>query len=115
MLANAKLPYVIHLLCPAPRNEVLGAFLPKTLNECPDSRGVGLLPCVVDAPYVLLIGNGAVGPSMKDDWIHYKNITLTVMYVNPPELYRSRIWKVEQWLRSGRWVGPRTWRGDWAK
>lgn len=81
MLAGAKLPYVIHLLCPSPRNETLRAFLPETLNECPYPRGVGLLPCVIDVPYVLLIGNGAVGPPMEYHWVHCMNITLTVMYV----------------------------------
>ncbi len=65
VLAGAKLPYVIHLLCPSSRNEKLRAFLPEPLNKCPDSRGLGFLPCVIDAPYILLIGNGAAGPPMK--------------------------------------------------
>lgn len=88
VLAGAKLPYVIHLLCPSPRNETLGAFLPEALNKCPDSRGLGLLACVIDAPYVLLIGNGAVGPPMEYYWVHCMTITLTVMYVNQPGLAR---------------------------
>ena len=82
MLAGAKLPYVVHLFCPSPRNEALRAFLPEAFNECPDPRRPSLLPRVIDAPYVLLIGNGTVGPLMEDYWVHCTNITLTVMNVN---------------------------------
>ncbi len=84
VLAGAKLPYVIHLLCPSPRNETLRALLPEALNECPDFRGVGLLSSVIDAPYVLIVGNGTVGPPMEYYWVHCTNITLLVMYVNRP-------------------------------
>ncbi len=70
VLAGAKLPYVVHLFCPSPRNETLRAFLPEAFNECPDSRRLGLLPRVINAPYVLLIGNGAVGPLMEGNWVH---------------------------------------------
>ena len=82
VLADAKLPYVVHLFCPSPRNENLRAFLPEALNERPDFRGVGFLSCVIDAPYVLLIGNGAVGPLVEDYWVHCTNITIRVIYVN---------------------------------
>lgn len=84
MLAGAKLPYVVHLFCPSPRNKTLRAFLPEAFNEHPDSRRLGLLSRVVNAPYILFIGNAAIGPSMEGYWVHCTNITLTVMYVNPP-------------------------------
>ena len=83
MLAGAKLPYVVHLLCPSPCNETLGAFLSEAFNERPDSRRLGLLSRAIDAPHVLFIGNGTVAPSMEDYWVHCTNITLTVMNVNP--------------------------------
>ena len=66
VLASAKLPYVIHLLRPSPRDEPLRALLPEAINECPDPRRVGLLSRVIDALYILLIGNGAVGPPVED-------------------------------------------------
>ena len=83
VLARAKLPYVVHLFCPAPRSEALRAFLSKALNKRPDSRRLGFLSRAIDAPHVLLIGNGTVGPLMEYHRVHCTNITLTVMYVNP--------------------------------
>ena len=82
VLASAELPYVVHLFCPSPPHETLRAFLPEASNECPDSRRLGLLPRVIDAPHVLLIGHAAVGPLMEDYRVHSRNITHTVMYVN---------------------------------
>ena len=82
VLAGAKLPYIVHLFRPSPRNEAMRAFLPEAFNECPNPRRPSLLPRVIDAPYVLLIGNGTVGPLMEDYWVHWANITLTVMKVN---------------------------------
>ena len=97
VLADAKLPYIVHLFCPPSRNETLRAFLPEAFNECPDSRRLGLLPRVINAPYVLLIGNDAVGPLMEDYWVHCTNITLTVMYVN--HILPGLVWRSDQHLQ----------------
>ena len=110
VVAGAKLPYVVHLFCPSPRNETLRAFLPKAFNKRPDSRRLGLLSRVIHAPHVLLIGNCAVAPLMEDYWVHCTNITLTVMYVNPPVRLTTATQmeknSVSEWLPYGIFAFP---------
>lgn len=85
----SQLPHIVHLFRLPHGGELVGTKSAEQFYESPDPGGITFSPREIDIPHIFFVWVRAVRPSVRDYFIHYRNIISKVIFFNTEDFVKT--------------------------